>query len=1156
MNTAPPDRPNGSMVRYAAMVRGALASSGGGIETEELNLAPPQAWLDRFPAPLQTALRYAVIAANARRLLPRQRDVLLHLLDGSHAYLLGAAGKLAVPLVATVHDMIPALRLRGELGAVPPGGAGAWIVRRTLAGLARADALSTDSSCTRNDVIRVAGIRPELVHVVHPSVRMAGGGGVSPGSSSPPYVLHVAGNNTFYKNRAGVIDVFKELRQHEPVRLIMAGAPPDRELQEKVAASGVRDAIEFMVDVSEEQLAELYRHAAFLLFPSLYEGFGWPPLEAMACGCPVLCSDAGSLPEITGEAALIAPSGDLAAFVEQGLRLLRDPELRRKQIAAGLQQVRPFTHESLGAGLLKTYQAAEDHFRDRIPSREKEDAGLAGGLKMEPGLLRMPSGLGENASGTPLPIEPFIRGLAERLDKAGLEWAVLRNAEGLPDFTRYDLDVLVRRRGRRAVLQHVEEAAVETGWRIAGRIRKVHYTCLMLIKGTVGDGLFFLPLDLFTALEYRGLRYLDAESVLQERIQTPRGIWTIPPGTAAAITLLKEWFPHGVLKANSRAAVQVQAAADPDRFCAALAAAVGPEQSSNLVHAVQRGDWRLSVPEARALRRAARLRNPGWLPGLFHAWAANLVHLFRPSLGFVVCLAGPDGSGKTTLAQGLAERTFKQPFKACRYIHGNIGVLPRFRDIRAFFLRRPVAVLPEPQPLKGMMEPLPAWKSMVLAVYYALDLLLARPLVRRWRGQWTLVILDRSFYDYYYQLGHRGCPHGFLNALAVLIPKPDLLLCIAGDAEKIHTRKPELTPEEIRNEQELLRHLAARLPFGQTVDGTVGSPAMVAAGRHEILDRLLRKTDPSRPPGQAPLCVWRRGGRPLLAYPAGSRAERLCALDLFPQGSPRRRMLAAGIRFCIRTGLDSRAVCDSAVPGELLTPEEWAGLPEIVRASSRADPADWLLAWPARPERHRMYLIFRDAATRRIGVVKIAAGDFNVRQLRNEADMLWRLAGTEHPFALPELLFQRELEGGRALLGLGGFPEQFRPMSTAQAVMWSRVVIEHLKSLTPEPTAEETEPPLRFVHGDLGPGNMLLTSGGGLFLFDWENASPAAPARVDEVGFWLSLRQGRVLRAPYRQADALRREFRGCPESELLAALDYLRARDNLAAAGVREAWS
>ncbi len=770
-------------------------------------------------------------------------------------------------------------------------------------------------------------------------------------------------------------------------------------------------------------------------------------------------------------------------------------------------------------------------------------------VQMNPGLLRMPPGLGENPPDALLPIAPFIRALADRLDKARLNWAILRNAEGLPWHTRYDLDVLVDPGHRERFRRIVESCAAETGWQVVGRMCKRHYACLMLVKGSVEKGFTFLPLDVFTSLEHRGLRYLDTREVLGKRLRNPNGFWTLPTGMQAAIAVLKELLPHRHLKEPALQSAQALAESDPDGFRRALDAAVGPDLGGRLAEMVQSGNGSLSFQNDRALRRELRRRNPSWILAYADAARLNLLHLFRPSLGFVVCLAGADGSGKTTLAQGLAEGAYKRPFKACRYIHGNIGVLPRFRDMRAGMRRLagftppPAADPPTAKVLQGMMKPLPPWKSVLLATYYAFDLLLARPLVRLWRGQWALVVMDRSFYDYYYQLGHRRCPSRVLDVLSRLVPKPDLLLCIEDDPGRIHARKPELTVEEIEAEQAILRSLAKRLPFAQRLAGSGGPGAMVESGRKTIWQRLLEKDGSGAAPASG-LCVWQWGSRPLLAYSAAGRRSRLRALDLFPRTSFKRRALQAGIRMLAATGLDAWIGRPCDPPGGLLTRDEIDDLQDDLRRAG-ADPADWLVVWPARPERRRIYLVFRDAADGRIGVVKIGEGDFNRAQFLNEAAMLRRLQRGTHPFAVPRLIFERQMEADRTRLALGGFPSRLRPMSAAHASDWSKQVIGHLQSLAPSGMA----------HGDLGPGNMLEDDGGGLFLFDWENASAEAPDRVDEIAFWMSLRQGVILRQAREQVEALRRAFEPGPDAVLRAALEFLHARDNLAAARLLEAW-
>jgi glycosyltransferase involved in cell wall biosynthesis len=108
----------------------------------------------------------------------------------------------------------------------------------------------------------------------------------------------------------------------------------------------VPDGVRSLGRVPREELVSLYRTAAALVFPSLYEGFGQPPLEAMACGCPVACSNAASLPEVVGEAAALFDPTSVEEMVAAVETVLEDPEPWR---ARGLERAKEFTWEKTAA---------------------------------------------------------------------------------------------------------------------------------------------------------------------------------------------------------------------------------------------------------------------------------------------------------------------------------------------------------------------------------------------------------------------------------------------------------------------------------------------------------------------------------------------------------------------------------------------------------------------------------------------------------------------------------------------------------------------------------------------------------------------------------------------------------------------------------------
>jgi glycosyltransferase involved in cell wall biosynthesis len=175
-----------------------------------------------------------------------------------------------------------------------------------------------------------------------PEVEQNGGSGSEPQSSTGPFLLYPA-RAWPHKNHARLFEAFALLRRERPeLRLVLTnydGLTPD--------------GVESRGRVSQDELAELYRGAAALVFPSLYEGFGQPPLEAMACGCPVACSNVASLPEVVdGAARLFDPTSpqEIAEAVED---VLNHPE---RWIQAGLRRAAEFTWDACAYAHDKVYR--------------------------------------------------------------------------------------------------------------------------------------------------------------------------------------------------------------------------------------------------------------------------------------------------------------------------------------------------------------------------------------------------------------------------------------------------------------------------------------------------------------------------------------------------------------------------------------------------------------------------------------------------------------------------------------------------------------------------------------------------------------------------------------------------------------------------------
>jgi glycosyltransferase involved in cell wall biosynthesis len=174
------------------------------------------------------------------------------------------------------------------------------------------------------------------------------------------YILFV-GNIEPRKNLEGLIRAFSILKHRypEPVKLVIAGQKGWKYGPVYRAAHELQldNDIIFTGYISAEHLPAVYSMADIFVYPSLYEGFGLPLLEAMACEVPVIISNAGALPEIANEAALQLPANNIAVLAESMLQLLSDSGLRKQYIARGLARAKQFSWENTARETLNIYNS-------------------------------------------------------------------------------------------------------------------------------------------------------------------------------------------------------------------------------------------------------------------------------------------------------------------------------------------------------------------------------------------------------------------------------------------------------------------------------------------------------------------------------------------------------------------------------------------------------------------------------------------------------------------------------------------------------------------------------------------------------------------------------------------------------------------------------
>jgi glycosyltransferase involved in cell wall biosynthesis len=320
----------------------------------------PDEWRARSPTWTKLDIQFGRFAVYPRLVRNLDSDI-IHVIDHGQAYLLG--GLDASRTVVTCHDVILLALSRGRIGsaAVPP--VALQILHVSLELMKRAAAIVADSEQTKRDLIefirlpagRITVIAPGLNQPFSPNAERGAEFRRKLGLGDDPLVFHIG--RTFYKNISGVVRVIHRLRaQGIPARLVRTGRPlagAERDLAERL---GVVDSIVELGGVPDEDLPALYNAVDLLLFPSLYEGFGWPPLEAMASGTPVVCSRAGSLGEVVGDAALTADPEDVATLTWHAAAVLTDAKLRDAMIARGLAHAARFSWERTAHELIGVYR--------------------------------------------------------------------------------------------------------------------------------------------------------------------------------------------------------------------------------------------------------------------------------------------------------------------------------------------------------------------------------------------------------------------------------------------------------------------------------------------------------------------------------------------------------------------------------------------------------------------------------------------------------------------------------------------------------------------------------------------------------------------------------------------------------------------------------
>ena len=277
---------------------------------------------------------------------------------------------LPCPYVVTVHDLLDHM-YRAHNGSGLRRSLHFHLTRRVLKNAARIFAVS---QFTKNEIEKLFGIEPSRIEVIYNAIdpRFLTGHATDADRQmlaeryqiTHPFLLY-AGRISPHKNLVRIIEAFSALKTelakqdvYPDLKLIIIGDELSKhpDLRRTVVRGGVQNDVRFLGFVPIEVLRIFYDAAKVFVFPSLYEGFGLPPLEAMAHGTPVLTSNTSSIPEVVGNAAVLVNPENLFEMMRALQRVLLDQALREKLRQAGYEQVKKFSWDRSVAEVLEGYR--------------------------------------------------------------------------------------------------------------------------------------------------------------------------------------------------------------------------------------------------------------------------------------------------------------------------------------------------------------------------------------------------------------------------------------------------------------------------------------------------------------------------------------------------------------------------------------------------------------------------------------------------------------------------------------------------------------------------------------------------------------------------------------------------------------------------------
>jgi len=395
--------------------------------------------------------------------------------------------------------------------------------------------------------------------------------------------------------------------------------------------------------------------------------------------------------------------------------------------------------------------------------------------------------------------------LFELLNQKKIPYFVLRNYENLPagPLGGTDIDLLIKNDSKEKYLSVLKKAVFESKGYIVSVINQSNcLSCFIWQKNNSIPGVW---IDAFLELSTKSFVWADSNFLLQNCYENEKGFFVSSPGGEAAVLFVREILNGSSIKEKYRLRIPGLIANDKENFIKTIKPYFSNYNVEKMASICLSGKWKEAFKERNNWRRNLILNHFFKKP--FHQTFRFLNFVLsqikknfkRIGGGSIIVIMGPDGVGKTTICEGLKEKVSNFPFNGEKQYHGHFGFFPELGKMYSLIRGRKIL---EQDKAAIQEKPIGFLRAILHLFYYGLECFLSWPLVFWLKIRGNLIVFDRYFYDFIATKTHREIPFWMFYAIAIIIPRPDIIFTIEARPETIYGRKKDLSLKEIKRQLE------------------------------------------------------------------------------------------------------------------------------------------------------------------------------------------------------------------------------------------------------------------------------------------------------------------------------------------------------------------